>query len=148
MKKSHVICAVTMLFASFSAFSASNHPSDKMVMESATACVGIAQKNSGDARRFPAVETRAFISKEVDKCVQLLSWSRYDKKIGKSLAENIESDWNRTDFNVDDEQYKFYSEFHRNIISSATRAAADSAFLQQMVKLGEMTVSNDTGRNF
>ncbi|WP_368743000.1 hypothetical protein [Enterobacter asburiae] len=148
MKSIYKICAVTILFTSFSALSSSNHPSDKMVMESATACVGIAQKNSGDARRFPADATRAFISSEVDKCVQLLSWSRLDNKTGKSLAENIESDWNRSEFNVDDEQYKFYSEFHRNIISAATRAAVDPVFLQQMVKLGEMTASNNASRNF
>lgn len=146
MKRRHAIYAFALLAALCSAYAETSHPSDELVMKSAYACLGIAQKHTNEGRYFPADQVNSFLSHEVDECVQLVSWSIYDKATGNELKRKIDSEWNKTEFNVSDEQYGFYAKAHRDIVSSAGKAAADRAFFNKMARLGEMTASNQRGQ--
>ncbi|EOU9561574.1 hypothetical protein ACOJCY_002661 [Cronobacter dublinensis] len=145
MKKRHAIYAFTLLAASCSTYADNNHPSDELVMKSAYACLGIAQKHTNEGRSFPVEQVNTFLSHEVDSCVQLVSWSIYDKASGNELKSKIDAEWNRTGFNISDEQYAFYANVHRDIVSSATKASVDKEFFNKMARLGEMTASNNRG---
>lgn len=121
---------------------ASQLPPDALVSDSAFACLGMADRYSEDGRRFDFDQTKAFISGQIDDCVSLLSWSRHSPSKAREIKEKIESEWNRTHFEVSEEQYNFYSTFHQQIMNGITEAVSNPQYLKEMTNSGkELTLS-------
>lgn len=143
--KSILLSAVLVLSAILNpAYSADSHPSDKLVLYSAYACVGLADKYGQEGRRFDYEQTKTFISDEVDNCVQVLSWSQFNPTTGRAMRDKFDSDWNRTGMNIGDDQYLFYSNFHRNMMNGAIKAAINEEFREKMYELGQASSLNST----
>lgn len=129
--------ALSSFLLSASAFSSETLPSDKVVIDSAYACIGMAKTYGGDAHRFDFEKTKEYISAEVDDCVKTLSWTRFDADKGKDVEQHIRDNWNRTDFDVSDEQYAFYAKFHELMQKGAHKAAHNDLFRGQMTQKGK-----------
>ncbi|MDM2751422.1 hypothetical protein OGY07_19035 [Citrobacter sp. Cs237] len=139
MNKSFLVhCLVTAsLSIPFCTKAATQQPSNDIVKESAFACVGMAHKYGSDGRRFDYENVKTFISSQVDDCVRLLSFSLVNKTTGKDILDNIESEWATTYYDVTDEEYSFYGEFHENLMSGAQKAAENHDYLNEMVLFGK-----------
>lgn len=116
---------------------ASQLPPDALVSDSAFACLGMAERYSADGRRFDFAQTKAFISSQVDDCVSLLSWSRHAPNKAREVKEKMESEWNRTHFEVSEDQYNFYSTFHRQIMNGINESVSNAQFLKEMTNSGK-----------
>lgn len=132
----HCLVAVSLSIP-FCTKAATQQPSNDIVKESAFACVGLAQKYGSDGRRFAPEGVKAFISSQVDDCVRLLSFSMVNKNAGKDIRDDIERKWATTYYDVTDDEYSFYGEFHRNIMTEAQKAAEDHDYLNEMVLFGK-----------
>lgn len=132
----HCLVAVSLSIP-FCTKAATQQPSNDIVKESAFACVGMAQKYGSDGRRFDYENVKNFISSQVDDCVRLLSFSLVDKTTGKDILDEVENEWTTTYYDVTDEEYSFYGEFHRNLMSGAQKAAEDHDYLNEMVLFGK-----------
>ena len=129
--------ALSSLLLSASAFSSEKLPSDKVVIDSAYACIGMAKTYSGEAHRLDFEKTKNYISAEVDDCVKTLSWTRLDAAKGKDVEQQIRDNWNRTAFDVSDEQYAFYAKFHELMQKGAHKAAHNVLFRDEMTQKGK-----------
>ncbi|EPL4123865.1 hypothetical protein MWS69_002680 [Citrobacter amalonaticus] len=137
----HCLVAVSLAIP-FCTKAATQQPSNDIVKESAFACVGMAQKYGSDGRRFAPEGVKEFISSQVDDCVRLLSFSMVNKNTGKDIRDEIESKWATTYYDVTEDEYNFYGEFHRNIMTGSQRAAEDHGYLDEMVLFGKSAANS------
>jgi hypothetical protein len=97
----------------------------------------MAKKYGGEARRFNVETTKAYISAEVDDCVKTLSLTRFDASKGRDIEQQIRDNWNRTAFDVSDDQYAFYAKFHELMQKGAHKAAHNARFRDEMTQRGK-----------
>lgn len=132
----HAVIAVSFTIP-FCTKASTRQPSNDIVKESAFACVGMAQKYGVDGRRFDYENVKAFMSSQVDDCVRLLSFSIVNKSTGKDIRDDIENEWATTYYDVADDEYSFYREFHMKLMTAAQKAAEDHDYLKEMVLFGK-----------
>ncbi|QLO47405.1 hypothetical protein HV216_10165 [Enterobacter cloacae] len=139
---------ISFAFLSNSYGAESLTPPDDLAKEAGMACIGLAQKYSGESRRFNPEEMKEFIMEQVNDCRSLLTYTMFKPDTATVVLEKIESDYGRFTPDVSEEEAKFRNYFHKNIISGAQKASKDKNFRDEMVTLGGFTVASPSHRNF